>query len=137
MESRINQAVKFHKMGYNCAQAVVCTYCDLFGVDPQIAFRFSEGFGGGMGNMRDGTCGAVTAMYMLAGLKNSIEPEQKPLTKAGTYANVRELSDAFKAKNKTTLCSDLVGKGDPALKHSCDECIADAAKIVEDLLICL
>ena len=33
MESRIDQALERHHMGYNCAQSVACTYCDLFGGD--------------------------------------------------------------------------------------------------------
>ena len=45
MESRVEQAVALHQKGYNCAQAIICTYCDLFGVDEQTAYKMSEGFG--------------------------------------------------------------------------------------------
>lgn len=51
MESRIEIALDKHRHGYNCAQAIVCTYCDLFGLDEETAFKVSEGFGGGMGGM--------------------------------------------------------------------------------------
>ena len=64
MENRVERAVTNHNRGYNCAQSVVCAYCELFGMDESAAFRLAEGFGGGMGGMQDGTCGAVAAMYM-------------------------------------------------------------------------
>ena len=40
MESRVQQAAQRHSRGYNCAQAVACTYCDLFGVDEQMSCIF-------------------------------------------------------------------------------------------------
>ena len=33
MKSRVQEAKNRHKNGYNCAQAVACTYCDLRGTD--------------------------------------------------------------------------------------------------------
>ena len=29
MESRVDKATERHQKGYNCAQAVACTYCDM------------------------------------------------------------------------------------------------------------
>ena len=51
MESRVQDAARRHQNGYNCAQAVACTYYDLFGVDEQTMFRAAEGLGLGMGGM--------------------------------------------------------------------------------------
>ena len=51
MKERIQRAYDNHKRGYNCAQSVVCSYSDLLGVDEEILFRMSEGFGLGMGRM--------------------------------------------------------------------------------------
>ena len=42
MSERVKKALENHKHGYNCAQAVVCAYCDLFGVDEKEAFKMSE-----------------------------------------------------------------------------------------------
>lgn len=69
MESRIEQAIARHHEGYNCAQSIVCTYADLFGIDEQTAYKMSEAFGFGMGMME--VCGALTGGLMLAGLQNS------------------------------------------------------------------
>ena len=35
----------YHHMGYNCAQAVLCTFCEELDLDENVAFRISEGFG--------------------------------------------------------------------------------------------
>ena len=70
MESRTMEAKARHDRGFNCCQAVACTYCDLFGMDEETAFKACEAFGAGMGGM-EGTCGAVSGAVFLAGLKNS------------------------------------------------------------------
>ena len=33
MDSRVNEAANRKRKGYNCAQDVACTYCDLAGMD--------------------------------------------------------------------------------------------------------
>ena len=57
MDTRVEKTIERHKKGYNCAQAVACTYCDLVGVDEETMFKMTEALGLGMGCM-DGTCGA-------------------------------------------------------------------------------
>ena len=49
MESRVDKATERHQKGYNCAQAVACTYADLVGMDEAAMFKVTEGFGAGMG----------------------------------------------------------------------------------------
>lgn len=68
MKSRVQDAKNRHKNGYNCAQAVACTYCDLLGMDEKTAFRAVEAYGLGI-SKRHATCGSVCAMIMLAGLQ--------------------------------------------------------------------
>ena len=33
--TRIEETIKRHDKGYNCAQAIACTYCDLVGMDEE------------------------------------------------------------------------------------------------------
>ena len=65
MTERAKLAQDFHNQGYNCAQAVVCAYCDLVGLDRETAYKMAEGFGFGMGCME--MCGALSGAFMLAG----------------------------------------------------------------------
>ncbi len=135
MEDRKKKAVELHHKGYNCCQAVVCSYCDLLGLNEAEAFRVAEGFGGGMGGMHDGTCGAVTGAYMLAGLKKSSGDVEKAVTKKDTYQMVKEISAAFKEMNTSTVCADLLGvAGKPKLR-SCDGCIEDACALAEKIVL--
>ena len=45
MSTKAEYAISLHDKGYNCAQAVACTFCKEFGVDEQEMFRIAEGFG--------------------------------------------------------------------------------------------
>ena len=133
MESRMEKAAVLHEKGYNCAQAVVCAYCDQFGLDEETAYRVSEAFGFGMGQME--VCGALAGACMLAGLKNSGGLEQVGKTKAETYQLDRALADAFRQKNQSVLCRELKGVSTGKMLRSCSGCIEDAAQLVEELLL--
>lgn len=55
----------------NCAQAILSTYCEAFGLERNLALRLAQGFGGGMAHMGK-TCGAVTGAYMVLGLSQRV-----------------------------------------------------------------
>ncbi|MFV0518052.1 MAG: C-GCAxxG-C-C family protein [Aminipila sp.] len=133
MSDRIKQAVANHKRGYNCAQSVVCAYCDLFGIDEASAFKLAEAYGFGMGTM--GTCGAVSAMAMVTGMKLSDGNLDSPASKKHCYRTMKDMTNEFLEKNKSTECSEIKGTtGGPVLR-SCDGCIEDAAAIIEKVLL--
>ena len=94
---RKEQAINLHKQGFNCAQSVVCSFCNVMGADPVEAFRMSEALGFGMGTM--GTCGAVSAMAMAAGLKISDGNLDHPGTKRECYQMMQTLIKEFTDKN--------------------------------------
>lgn len=133
MSERVTKAVENHKKGYNCAQAVACAYCDLMGVDEVEAFKMTEAFGFGMGTM--GTCGAVSAMAALTGMKLSDGNLDKPATKKQCYKMMKEMTGKFQEKNKSVICADLKGINGGNVLRSCDGCIEDAAKIIEEVLL--
>lgn len=133
MTNRVEKALELHHKGYNCAQSVVCAYCDLFGLDEQTAYRVSEAFGLGMGQME--VCGALAGACMLAGLKNSGGLEAVGKTKGSTYKLDRTLAQAFQEMNKSVLCRELKGVESGQVLRSCDGCVEDAAKLVEQYLL--
>lgn len=130
MDSRIEQACERHHKGYNCAQAVVCTYADLFGVDENTAYRMSESFGFGMGSQE--VCGALTGALMVLGLKNSGGMEQPGATKAVTYRHARVLTEKFREATGALLCREI--KTQPPL-CSCDRCVECGARLVEQEIL--
>ena len=109
IEERVEKARRlFKEGGYNCCQAVVLAYNDLFGIDDTLAASLSSGFGGGMGRMRE-VCGSVSGMVFLAGL---IKPASDPNDKAArtaNYALVQEVAGEFKALNGSIVCRELLG----------------------------
>ncbi len=109
IEERVTKARRlFKEEGYNCCQAVVLAYNDLFGIDDATAAAMSSGFGGGMGRMRE-VCGSVSGMVMLAGL---IAPAADPSIKVDrtkNYALVQEMAGEFKALNGSIVCKELLG----------------------------
>mgnify|MGYP000358643797 CR=1 FL=1 len=43
MSTKADMAIAFHDKGYNCAQAVACSFCQEFGVAEEEMFRIAEG----------------------------------------------------------------------------------------------
>lgn len=133
MDSRVEKTIEKHDKGYNCAQAVACTYCDLVGADEGEVFKVVEALGGGMGGM-EGTCGAVSGACVLAGLKNSTCNLEKPDSKGSSYKLSRQIVEEFLQKNGTIVCKELKGVKTKKAVRSCPDCIRDAAEIVEKVL---
>ena len=116
MTERAERAQQLHNQGFNCAQAVVCAYCDQFGLDEETACKVAEGFGLGMGIME--VCGALTGAFMLAGMRGSKGVAHPGETKAQTYKTTKALAAAFKEKNGTYLCRELKGVTDGNVRRS-------------------
>ena len=131
--NRVEKALNFHKKGYNCCQAVLCTFCDEIGLDEETAFKLSEGLGFGVGDSY-GTCGAVTGMALVLGMINSSGNLESPDSKASCYKKVREGNEIVRQKNGSTICREIKGIDTGKVLRSCDGCIEDAVKIVEEYL---
>lgn len=140
--NRANQAVSLMQSGFNCTQAVLCTFADVFDLDRETALRLSTGFGIGMGGLGD-TCGAVTGAFMVLGLKyGSPDPGDRQATRK-TYKQVRQFAKRFKARHESVMCRELVGlsktaKGAYAAEEQfstrCPKMVQTAVEILEEML---
>ena len=133
MKTRVEETIGRHDKGYNCAQAVACTYCDLVGVGEETMFKMTEALGLGMGGM-EGTCGAITGACVLAGMKNSTGNLEKPNSKGASYKLSRQIVEEFKNQNGATQCRELKGVDTGKVLRACPDCIRDAARIAESVL---
>ena len=131
--TRKEKAIALHDKGFNCAQAVACTFAEELGVPAEVLFSACEGFGLGMGGM-EGTCGAVSGAVMVAGFKNSCGDTEHPTTKAATYQLTREITKMFEEQNGSLTCKELKGVETGKVLRSCPDCIMDAARIAEEVL---
>lgn len=92
------------KKGYNCSQVVLCYFAEYFGLDEETALKISCPFE--MGMYESGQCGAVTAGYMVLGLKyGSTDFNERIELAKKTLAFKNE----FKEKMGSTNCNDLLG----------------------------
>jgi C_GCAxxG_C_C family probable redox protein len=140
--SKANEAVDCFEQGFNCAQALLATYCEEFGVDRKHALMLSCGLGAGMGRLQE-TCGAVTGAYLLIGLRYGQYMVQDSEAKERTYRLIQEFSQRFIERNKSTNCRELLGvdlingdikKARLRVSQICPKAVRDAAEILESII---
>ncbi len=137
-EDRVAQAVENYKNGYNCSQAVVAAFADLYGMDKRMALRMAASFGGGIGRMRL-TCGAACGMFMLVGLETGSDDLSDKAAKMHNYEVVQQLARRFKEENGSLNCGELLGlvPTDHPMpkKRSCSMMVESAARLFADYLV--
>ena len=121
METRKHIAAE-KKKTLNCAQAVVCTYCDLCGLSEKQAEDLAGAFGGGMGTM-EGTCGTLVG----AGIVIGCITKDRNLSKS----RMKEILTRFKERNGAIQCRQLKGIDTGVVLRSCPDCVADASEFLE------
>ena len=126
METRKHLAAEKKRCNtHNCAQAVVCTYCDLVGLPEQTALDIAGAYGSGMGNM-EGTCGALVGAGMIVGLAT----KDRNLSRA----RMKEILTKFQERNGAIQCKQLKGVGTGTVLRACPDCVSDASEFLEAYL---
>ena len=126
MESRKHLAAEKKRLNtHNCAQSVVCTYCDLVGLGGKTALDIAGAYGTGMGNM-EGTCGALVGAGMIVGLAT----KDRNLSRA----RMKDIMEKFQQRNGATQCKLLKGIGTGNPLRDCPDCVADASEFLEEYL---
>lgn len=145
--SYAKKAGEYFKEGYNCAQSVLLAFADLYEMDGTTAARLSSSFGGGMGRLRE-VCGAVSGMFLTAGLLYGYASPGAHQEKAEHYARIQELARAFEGRHQSIVCRELLGlplKYDQPIpekrteeyykKRPCEELVRSAAAILEEYIV--
>ena len=126
METRSEIAAQKKLSGrYSCSQAVLTSYPDLTGLDEETAMNAAAAFSAGMGNM-EGTCGALTGAGIVLGLYHK--------DKVKAMKAMRQVMTQFQAQNGATQCRLLKGVGTGRVLRECHDCVADAARLLEEAL---
>ena len=136
-------AILDHRL--NCAQSMVSTYCEEFGLERYLGLKLAMGFGAGMA--RNGkTCGAVTGAYMVLGLSQRINENNARESIDRTYRLINEFNRQFKAQHGSLECKELIrcslatpeeraaAYDKSIFKDVCPNLVRDAAKILESIL---
>lgn len=126
MKTKKEEAVEKICSGrFNCAQAIICAYCNEAGIDEQTAGNLGNAFGAGMGCM-EGTCGALVGAGVVLGLKNK--------DKIKSMKDMQQMMRKFQERNGTTVCKVLKGIETKQVLRKCPDCVADVAEFLEELM---
>ncbi len=101
------RAQELFYQGYNCAQSVFCAFAEDMGLELDAAARLSSSFGGGLGRLRE-LCGALSGAELALGYLRGYSDVTDPALKSAHYARVRALAEAFREKNGTYICRELL-----------------------------
>jgi C_GCAxxG_C_C family probable redox protein len=146
MKNRTDIATSKFLAGYNCAQAVLYSFCDDLRFDKEIALKMACGFGAGMGRKQE-VCGAVSGGIIVIGAKYGRGERDERTATELTYQKTRDFMDQFAKTQGTFICRDLLGgcdlmtkegqehlKKNDLLNKVCKPCVQSAVKILEDIL---
>lgn len=141
------KAMDLFKEGFNCSQSVFLAFKDMYKMDSKTAFMLSSSFGGGMGRLRE-VCGAVSGMFMVAGVLYGYDDPKDYEAKKVHYERIQQLAKEFELRNGSIVCRQLLGLGEgkdtPApekrtqeyyKKRPCAELVGIAAAIMEQYII--
>ena len=137
------RALDLFREGYNCSQAVMLAFCDLMDMDEKTALKISSSFGGGIGRMRE-VCGAVSGMFMVAGMLYGYTDADDREGKNEHYKRIQELAGQFKELNGSYICRELLKDVPHTTDHistertaefyklrPCERMVCDAARLMD------
>ncbi len=116
------EAAEYFLSGFSCSQAVLYVFAEKYGLAKTTALKLADAFGGGMGG-QGYTCGAVTAAYMVIGLKHGRTGVSELKKKEETRRLVKLFSEEFIKKHGALNCSELL---------KCDMGTAEGKKFARD-----
>lgn len=132
--------------GYNCTQSVFLAFADRYEMDYSTAMKISSSFGGGMGRLRE-VCGAVSGMFLVAGMLYGYDDPKDYGAKASHYERIQELAAEYERRNGSIVCRELLGLGkgkdqpkpekrteEYYKKRPCPDLAAMAAAIMEEYI---
>lgn len=146
MNNHADLAKALFKEGYNCAQAVLCAFTDITGLDLDTSAKIASSFGGGLARLRE-VCGTVSGAAMVLGMAYGYTDVADPQAKIDHYHLVQRFTETFRAQNNSIICRELLAGtpvtpgNDPEArtpqyykKRPCGDLVWDAAHIIDDML---
>lgn len=132
--------------GYNCAQAVFYSFCDVLGFEKDLALRMVCGFGAGMGRKGE-VCGAVTGGIVVIGTKYGRGEKDDRAAAELTYHKTKELMERFAKRHGSYICRKLINdceltteegqkqfKENDLLNKICAPCVQSVVEILENIV---
>ena len=124
-----------HQKGYNCAQALLCTYQEELQVDEKVLFGLAEGLGRGVAGLENMCCIPIV-MTMICSMSETCDYNlEHPQSKFKTYACGKCLIMDFKEKIGSICCYEIIQNNKK--KHpqtSCTDVLIKSVEILDDYL---
>lgn len=130
---KVRKALDCHNRNCNCCQSVIDVFAADLDSDPVQMHRAAEAFGRGMGG-KNGTCGALSGALFVAGLKYSDGDLEHPASKEDTYVYADRIFEKFREQAHSTVCRELRGEDTGEVLTPCEDCIAIAVRLCQDVL---
>ena len=105
--TRKDKARELFLKGNNCAQAVFAAFSDVTKLDEDTSLLIASSFGGGMGHIGE-ACGAVTGMFMAAGMIFGYSENPSADNKKEHSKRIKNLADKFKNEFGQIRCPELM-----------------------------
>lgn len=123
-------AVEKRNSGFNCAQAVLCSYAEELNCDEALLFKLSECFGSGLACTK-GTCGALNAACMVQSMYSSTGNLIHPDSKGKTYPKVKNIVSDFEQSVGAVRCRDIKGIETGNVLMECEDCVRLACRLTD------
>lgn len=107
MSTKEEIAVEMLGKGYNCAQAVLASQSDEYGMDAALAKKAAAAFGGGIANNGE-VCGACTGALMLIGLRYGRYKDGDSESREKTNRIANEFLGRIKEEYGSIICRDII-----------------------------
>ncbi len=124
---------------------MLSTYGTRFGLNRETALHVAGAFGAGMARTGQ-VCGAVNGALMVIGLRYAKTRAEDDDSRELSYALAQDFMDAFRERNRTLLCRELLGvdvstpEGIAVVREKnlfqtvCPKFVRDAGEILEKIL---
>ena len=102
------KAANYFRQDYNCAQSVLLTMQEFYGIPKnELIPKIATAFGGGIGR-RGSLCGALTGAIMAIGLKHGTD-KTVLIEKEKAYKIALKFYDQFAKECGSPFCKELIG----------------------------
>jgi C_GCAxxG_C_C family probable redox protein len=135
------KALQHGERGYSCSEAIMLTFGNHTGLDPEMSIKLASGLGGGVG-LSGEICGAALAACLVIGAAHGTADPKKGYQRQNTYLMVQEYLDRFCDRFGSVVCRDLCysrlgpGQGFAQVRNLnlATELIRTGAELLDELL---
>lgn len=132
MSATVQLAQDLYTGGLNCAQSVLCAFCEKYGLPKETAMQIASGLGGGF---RTGEiCGAASGAVIVIGLKDGMTNLSDARASGYCGEQTKEFIARFSQRNSYITCRDIIKNAEGERpRQVCIDAIKSAVQLLEEM----